>query len=81
MTSVSRQPDMILYAVKEYRDGKEIKGHWMRIGAAWRHKDGVGYNIRQDFVPLGKDYSIVLREPLPDDRESGQDTDIPFEPH
>ncbi|WP_020472321.1 hypothetical protein [Zavarzinella formosa] len=48
-------PTHIAYQV---RDGKD-KGFWTRIGAAWQHKDGKGFNIQLDVVPL--DGRVQLR--------------------
>jgi len=48
------------HAAYQVRDGKgEGKGFWTRIGAAWRHKDGKGFNIQLECVPL--DGRITLR--------------------
>jgi hypothetical protein len=46
--STSKAPSHIAYHV---RDGKD-KGFWTRIGVAWQHKDGKGFNIQLDVVPL-----------------------------
>lgn len=54
-SSHSKSPTHIAYQV---RDGKE-KGYFTRIGAAWPHKDGKGFNIQLDAVPL--DGKITLR--------------------
>jgi hypothetical protein len=40
-------------------DGKD-KGYWTRIGAAWAHKDGKGFSIQLECLPL--DGRISLRE-------------------
>lgn len=50
------KPDLIAYHVRE-RDGQ--KGFWTRIGAAWPHRDGKGFNIQLDVVPL--DGAVTLR--------------------
>lgn len=50
------RPSHIAYQV---RDGKD-DAIWTRIGAAWRHKDGKGFNLQLDAVPL--DGRITLRE-------------------
>jgi hypothetical protein len=50
------RPTHIAYQI---RDGKD-EGIWTRIGAAWRHKDGKGFNLQLDAVPL--DGRITLRE-------------------
>ena len=55
-TAGSKAPTHIAYHV---RDGKD-KGFFTRIGAAWPHKDGKGFNIKLDgLVPL--DGQITLR--------------------
>jgi hypothetical protein len=55
-TATSKAPTHIAYQV---RDGKNGNGYWTRIGAAWQHKDGKGFNIQLDSVPL--DGRIQLR--------------------
>jgi hypothetical protein len=50
-----KQPTHIAYQV---RDGND-KGFWTRIGVAWATKDGKGYTVQLDAVPL--DGRIVLR--------------------
>jgi hypothetical protein len=52
----SKAPSHIAYQV---RDRKEQTGIWTRIGAAWLQKDGKGFNIQLDAVPL--DGRITLR--------------------
>jgi hypothetical protein len=77
--TVGSKPDMILYAVQEYRSGKEIKKRWTRIGAAWKHGDGAGFNIRQEFVPVsGEEFNLVLREPEKSDGSHETDGETPF---
>ena len=50
--------DYVAYGV---RDGQDDKSHWTRVGAAFAHKDGSGYDIVLDAVPVNG--RIVLREP------------------
>lgn len=38
---------------------------WLRIGAAWAHKDGHGFNVTLDALPVNG--RIVLREPKPEE--------------
>lgn len=49
-------PSHIAYQVRD-REGK--KSVWTRIGGAWPHTDGRGFNIQLDAVPL--DGRISLR--------------------
>lgn len=65
MTNKSKQkqekkgPDFVAFSVREGKDGG--KGFWTRIGAAWAHEDGEGFNLQLELVPL--DGKIVLRAP------------------
>jgi len=51
-----KSPTHIAYHVRE-REGQ--KGFWTRIGAAWAHTDGKGFNIQLEVAPL--DGRISLR--------------------
>ena len=52
----SKSPSHIAYQVRD-REGQ--KGFWTRIGSAWAHQDGKGFNIQLDCFPL--DGRITLR--------------------
>ena len=54
--SPSKLPTHVAYQVRD-RDGQ--KGIWTRVGSAWPHADGKGFNIQLDAVPL--DGRISLR--------------------
>jgi len=54
-SATSKSPSHVVYHV---RDAKE-KGFFTRIGVAWPHKDGKGFNAQFDCVPL--DGRITLR--------------------
>ena len=49
-----------VYVVEEYKDkAGEDKSTWTRIGAAWPHKDGKGFNAELRALPVnGK---LVIR--------------------
>ena len=58
-------PDFIAFHVLEGERGKK---YWTRLGAAWAHRDGEGFNIQLDVMPVtGFDGRIVLRVPRADD--------------
>ena len=42
-------------------EGEGDKAFWTRIGAAWLHDDGKGFNISLSCLPL--DGRLVVREP------------------
>ncbi len=53
-----KHPSHVAYQV---RDGKDNESYWTRIGAAWATKDGKGFTIQLNAIPL--DGKIVLRVP------------------
>lgn len=46
-TSKSK-PTHVLYSVQ----GEGENSHWTRIGAAWAHKDGNGFSLTLDCLPI-----------------------------
>jgi hypothetical protein len=48
-TTASKTPTHIAYHVRESKNGKS---YWTRIGSAWAHGDGKGFNAQIEFVPL-----------------------------
>jgi hypothetical protein len=51
----SKKPAFIAYSIRE-REGKDAK--WTEIGVAFPHKDGKGYDILFDVLPLSGRISI-----------------------
>lgn len=58
-STASKLPTHVAYQVRDGRNGG--KGFWTKIGAAWAHKDGKGFNLELDALPL--DGRITLRVP------------------
>jgi len=54
--TATKVPSHVAYQVRD-REGK--KSYWTRIGSAWAHADGKGFNIQLETVPL--DGRITLR--------------------
>jgi hypothetical protein len=54
--NTSKAPSHSVYHVRD-REGQ--KGFWTRIGSAWAHADGNGFNLQIEVVPL--DGRITLR--------------------
>lgn len=54
----SKTPSHTAYQVRQTKDGKSF---WTRIGSAWAHGDGQGFNLQLDAVPL--DGAVTLRVP------------------
>lgn len=57
-TATGKLPSHAAYHVRD-REGQP--SFWTRIGSAWAHADGKGFNIQIEFVPL--DGRITLRVP------------------
>ena len=55
-TGSTKSPSHTAYQVRD-REGR--KSFWTRIGSAWTHADGQGFNLQLDCVPL--DGKIVMR--------------------
>jgi hypothetical protein len=51
-----KSPSHVAYQIRDREGGK---GFWTRIGAAWAHADGQGFNVQLESVPL--DGRITLR--------------------
>ena len=61
-TTKSKKPTHAVFHVT----GKEDQARWNRIGAAWAHKDGKGFNLDLDMIPM-KTGRFVIRENRPED--------------
>lgn len=53
----ARKPDLLGYTVRPIGDGR--KSSWSKVAAAWAHKDGQGFELRMDALPV--DGRLVLR--------------------
>lgn len=65
-TEEKKAPALIAYHVPDRE-----KAPWTRIGAAWDHKDGEGYTLQLDLVPVTSG-RIVLRANEPKEQEEGE---------
>jgi len=59
----SKTPSHVAYQVRSNEGQKSI---WTRIGGAWPHSDGQGFNILLDALPI--DGRVTLRIPSEKDR-------------
>lgn len=62
-----KRPDMIAYNVQ----GQDGQSYWNKVGAAWKHKDGAGYDIALDSMPVGG--RVTLRKLREDRLQSYED--------
>ena len=57
-TKLTKRPSHIAYQVRDTDDGK---AYFNRVGSAFEHKDGEGFNVILDSVPV--DGRVTLRTP------------------
>lgn len=58
MTTPSNKPTHRVYAVTKRGE----KSRWHECGAAWGHKDGKGFKLKLEYLPLNG-AELVLRVP------------------
>ena len=66
-TESTNTPAFILYRV----DGNGQNANWTKIGAAWPNRDGKGFSIRCEAVPLQGRIVMRAYTPKPKADESG----------
>jgi len=59
-----------VFNIKKYngRDGDE-RSFWTKIGAAFPHKDGKGFNVEIDLLPIDGKLTLRQYDPQADDAE------------
>lgn len=57
------------YSVREYEVGGEKKADWTKVGVAFPHSDGKGFNVLLQAVPLDGKMVLRLHEPKEDRAE------------
>ncbi len=58
------KPTHIAYSVRDFTNSDgEVKADWNRVGAAWLHKDGKGFDLTLDSVPLSGRIVLRLNQP------------------
>lgn len=55
-----KAPDFLAWHIVQ----KGQKAFWTKVGAAWKHRDGHGFTIQLEVVPING--RIVLRQPIED---------------
>lgn len=67
-TNTKLKPFLLGYTVRE--SGNADKAYWSKVGIAWAHKDGNGYNVQMDALPV--DGKLVLRTVPEDHDDTGE---------
>jgi hypothetical protein len=58
MSQENKKPTHGVYAIRQYTTGGEQRSEWTRLGVAWAHKDGNGFNIKLNCLPLDGELTI-----------------------
>ncbi len=71
-TQSTNSPAFVLWSV----EGEGKHARWTRVGAAWSNKDGKGFNLRCNAIPLAGRLVMRAFTPKPDtaaqDRRQGE---------
>lgn len=57
------------YSVREYEANGEKKSEWTKVGVAFPHSDGKGYNVVLHALPVDGKLVLRLHEPKEDGAE------------
>ncbi len=67
-TTPKLKPYLLGYTVRSAEESG--KAYWSKVAIAWAHKDGQGYNVQMDALPV--DGKLVLRTVSDDHDETGE---------
>lgn len=59
----SSRPTHTAFTVKNFGSAGADKARWLEIGVAWEHKDGKGFDITLQAVPVDGRVVLRLNEP------------------
>ena len=62
-TNNSKRPTHTAYSVREYQKNGQKESDWTRIGVAWAHRDGDGFDIILEALPING--RVALRKSKP----------------
>lgn len=62
VTKTPNKPTHYAYVVRERENGEKKSAMWLICGAAWAHKDGRGFNIELESVPMNGRIVLLVNE-------------------
>ena len=57
------KPAYTAYAVRDYTKDGQKDSEWLKVGAAWPHKDGKGFDLNLDALPTSGRIVLRVNEP------------------
>ena len=70
----SQKPTHKVFVVEERGEGDDADAFWTRVGSAWRHKDGKGFNVVLQALPMNG--RLVLRDFADEDDKADADKSV-----
>ena len=62
-TTTSKRPTHTAYSVRDYQRNGQKESDWTRIGVAWQHRDGDGFDIILEALPVSGRVAIRKNKP------------------
>jgi hypothetical protein len=62
------KPTHAAFVTREYEKNGQKETAWTRVGVAWPHADGKGFNIVLEALPVDGKLSLRLDEPKPQEQ-------------
>ena len=72
--SDNQKPTHKVFVVEERGEGDDADAFWTRVGSAWAHKDGKGFNVVLSALPVNG--RLVLRTFTEDDDKGANDKSV-----
>ena len=66
-TTTSNRPTHTAYSVREYTKNGQKESDWNRVGVAWQHKDGDGFDIILEANPVNGRVALRKNKPKQQD--------------
>lgn len=62
-TTTPRRPTLTAYSVRDFEKDGQTQSSWTRVGIAFAHRDGNGFDVVLDAIPVNG--RIALRKSKP----------------
>ncbi len=72
--SDNQKPTHKVFVVEERGEGNDADAFWTRVGSAWAHKDGKGFNVVLSALPVNG--RLVLRTFTEEDDKGDNDKSV-----
>jgi hypothetical protein len=62
----SKRPTFTAFSVRDYQKDGQKESDWTRIGVAWPHRDGEGFDVILEALPVSGRVAIRKNKPKPE---------------